>query len=269
MQRNDYYNDPMLEAAADQVRSTYGHTLDFRRKGKSLLKFGRNPAVGTSKVTVAQQPTGVAEETYIFTNAITHISSSAADTGSVRVEGHTIDTTTGDLTFVVETATLTGTTEALLPTPLCRVTRVVNLTATAWTGNVYVFETDTVTSGVPQTAAKIHLTVPAGAQQSLKASTAISSVDYYIITQVQASLLEKTSAFAEVVLESRAINVSNGNVFTPRVTIETASSAGTTFIDLKPYVIIPPNSDVRLSAIADGANTDVGGWFNGLLANFS
>lgn len=262
-----YYNSPVLEAAADQVRSQYGHVLDFRRKGKSLLKFGRNPLVGTTKASIAIEPSGALHETYVFANSIVTISSSAGDTGLARVEGHTIDAA-GNLTFVVQFVTLAGNTEVTLTTALARVTRVVNQTVTAWAGAIYVYESDTVTAGVPQTATKIHLTVPAGSQQSLKASTAISSADYYIITQLQADVFEKSSAFAEIILETRGINVSTGNVFTPRTTLGASSTGGAITVALDPCIVIPPNSDVRLAAIADGASTDVGGWFNGLLANF-
>ncbi len=77
--------------AIDIINDTYGVNVSVENKKKDLLKFGRNPLVGTTRATIMDLPTGVLHETYVSTNAITTISSSStSDTRQVTVEGHTI-----------------------------------------------------------------------------------------------------------------------------------------------------------------------------------
>lgn len=155
-------NDPQIAWALAAIQEQYGDIVSVDAKKKSLLKFGRNPAVGTSFETIWN--TG-GDETYPTSNSIDKISSSNdGDTQEVVIEGHTIDSN-GELTFVSQTKTLEGQTESALDTPLARCTRLYNNDSTNFAGTVYIYEDDTVTAGVPQTAAKIHLTVSAGKNQ--------------------------------------------------------------------------------------------------------
>lgn len=254
-------SDPWLEHAVRVIRSTYGVKVSVHSKDKDLLKFGRNDLVGTSEATIMTLPAGVLHETYVSDNLITHISSAdAADTEEVKIEGHTVDGS-GNLTFVVQSKTLAGQTKTALDTPLARITQIYNNGSTDLVGPVYGYEDDTVVAGVPQTNAKIHIIVPAGRNNSLKCSTALSQYDYWIVTGWFCDCLDKTSAVAEVSLEVRL----NGKVFRQ---LETGSvqNGGSDHHDFKPYHIIPANSDVRLVAIADGANTQVAGGIHGVLA---
>ena len=253
--------DYWLRHACRVIEKTYGDTVDVYEKGKDLLKFGRNALVNTSKSTLMTLPAGVDNETYVSTNIITQISSSSgSDTGSVIVEGHTISG--GVFTFVIQTITLTGQTAVVLGTALARVSRVVNNGATDLVGNIYVAQTDTLTAGVPDTDAKVHLIVVAGINNSEKASTTISDNDYYIITSFYADCLEKTAAFAIIHLEVREA----GKTFINKVDIE-ASTNSPGFHEFKPYLIIPKNADVRLRASANAAGKDISGGFAGVLAS--
>lgn len=247
--------------AMDVIENEFGQTVDIAGKSKDLLKFGRNHLVGTSLATIQHQPAGVLHETYVSTNLINSIISTAtADGESVIVEGHTISD--GVFTFVTQTITLNGRTKVALSTALARVTRVVNDDSTLLAGAVSVTETDTYTLGDPDTDALVHLQIDAGEQQSEKASTTISNLDYWIVTGFYADIMDKTAAFAEVHLECRL----KGKVFID-INMKAVTDSNDSDFLYKPYLIIPPNSDIRLVAKADGASTDISGGIQGFLAS--
>lgn len=253
--------DYWIEHAIDVIQSDYGVTVSVDKKRKDLLKFGRNNAVQTTKSTIMELPSGVQNEVYVSSNSITTISSSSgSDTGSLYVEGHTIDGS-GNFTFVAQTKTLTGQTQATLDTPLARCTRIYNNGSVDFVGNIYVYETDTATAGVPDTAAKVHCIISAGNQQSFKASTTLSNVDYWIITNFGASVIEKTASYADFTLEVR----NKGKVFRPTITL-TAEAGVEADHDFIPYRVVPANSDIRVTAIASGANIDCSAYIQGVLA---
>lgn len=248
-----------LQHAYSEVNQTYG--ISAESKSKSLHKFGENLLVGTAEATVMTLPSGVTSESYVSTNAINRISSSNdGDDQSVVVEGHTIDGN-GNLTFAVQTVTLTGQTAAELTTPLARVTRLYNADTTDWAGNIYVHELDaTIDAGVPQATAKIHLIGPAGENQSLKASTAVSQGDVLLITELYASMNKKTAGYGVIRLRIR----SQGGVFRTLFKRGVANGAELN-MEFKPYIIVPPNSDIIITAEADNASTPIAAGFNSIL----
>lgn len=250
-----------LYMAEQQILGDDSASVSVLGKKKRLLKFGQVD-VGTSRRTVGELGSGEVHETFVGTNAITHVASEDdGDTGSLVVEGHTISGS--DLTFVVQTVTLAGNTKTPLSTPLARATRAYNATGTEWAGPIYVAEDVTFSGGTPQTATAIHLVISAGEQQSFKAATTISASDYWIITEVFGSILKKTAGFVDFRLEVRE----SGGVFRPAVNWA-ASSAGAASIllPINPPLIVPPNSDVRITALADATAT-CAAWVNGYLAN--
>jgi hypothetical protein len=240
--------------------SGLGYNLDVIGKKKYLRKFGRREAIGTSSVTVWSSPS--ANETYLTDNLITSVvSSSGADTVQVSIEGHTLSG--GEFTFVVQTATLNGQTAVALTTPLARCSRITNTGSTPLVGNISVYETDTLTAGVPDTPAKVHATVSAGYQQTRKGATTISGVDAMIITAFNADILGATSARADMTLEIRQY----GGVFIP-VFDTGASSSGNSSINiaLANGIFVPPNSDIRVTAVGSTTNITVSASFVGMLA---
>lgn len=252
--------DPWMEHAKQVIFADDGVNVSLEAKNKDLLKFGRNTDVETAIATIMVLPDGIDNETYVATNIITKIISNNANDGeTVQIEGHTISG--NDFTFVVQSATLNGQTEVTLSTPLARVTRVFNTSATDLTGIIYVTEDDTFSSGVPQTDAGVHLILRAGHNQSEKASTTLSSVDYWVITSFHADLMTKSASFAEVDLEIRLF----GKTFR-QVEDVSCSDSHTGQYDFFPYLIVPPNSDIRLRGISDSASgRDVSGAIEGSL----
>lgn len=249
--------EPRLQDAIGQVAKDYGHSVAL--KNKALLKFGRSETLGTSYETVWQRG---GSETFLTDNLIDKISSSDnGDTQDVVVEGHTIDGS-GNLTFVTQSVTLAGQTETALTTPMARANRMYNNDSTDFAGVVYVYEDDTVTAGVPQTTAKIHLQSSGSSNQSLKAATSISQYDYWFITSMYVAVTKKTTAVADFDLQVR----DQGKVFRTRFQLEASSDGSGQFIELDPVLMVKPNSDVRIQAVASTTNVAVTAWMNGPLA---
>ena len=252
--------DPWMEHAKQIIFADYGVNVSLEAKNKDLLKFGRNQDVQQDIATIMTLPVNIDNETYVATNLITSIiSTSAADGETVTIEGHTVASNV--FTFVSQTKTLTGQTVATLGTALGRVTRIYNSDTTELAGVISVCEDDTYSSGVPVTPAGVHCQIRAGQQQSEKASTTLSSSDYWVVTSFYADMLTKSAAFAEVALEVRLA----GKVFR-RVASISCSDAHRGNFDFKPYLIVPANSDIRLRGVSDAVGgRDVSGGIEGSL----
>jgi hypothetical protein len=249
--------DFWVSHALDEIKSTYGDVCTI--KPKSLLKFGSNSDIDANVEETVWARGG--HETFATSNSITHISSDdAGDTQVIVIEGHTVSG--GELTFVTQSVTLSGQTKVALTTPLFRASRFYNNNSTDLSGTVYIYEDDTVTAGVPQTSAKIHLQSSGSNNQSLKASTSFSSVDYGLLTHFYANVNKKTAASVDFKMQIRLY----GKVFRT-VLLRSAHSTGAGLdLPVYPFIIIPPNSDIRITAESDTANTSVSAGFNSLLA---
>ena len=90
-------------------------------------------------------------------------SSSAADTAVISIEA-----VKNDGTWVKTTVTLAGQTKTAIGTQFRWLNKVYNGNGTATAGNVYVYLDDTVTAGVPQTAAKVQGYFAIANQESLQ-----------------------------------------------------------------------------------------------------
>lgn len=256
--------DYWLQHAIRRIFDGWGVNVSIYQKAKDLLKFGESQQVTTSKTTLMDLPSGVLNETFLTDNLITHFSSSNnGDTQSIVIEGHTIDGS-GNFTFVVQTVTLVGQTKTPLTTPLARATRIYNNDSTDFAGDIYVYEDVAVVAGVPSTGTAVHCiaTGTAGKNNSSKASTTISNVDFWILTSMTAFFLEKATGYAEVHLEIRY----KGKVFREFAHAAVNNGSPVAQVTFKPYIIVPSNADIRLVAVADGASTYVGGSLDGLLA---
>lgn len=255
--KKDYF----VQLAEAEIEATYGETVLV--KPKTLLKFGKtaNADLGVP-TTVMTLPVTQANETYLTTNGITKVSSSSpSDTQTITYEGHTISGT--DLTFFSDTLTLNGHAPITLPTACARVTRAYNDNGVDLVGNVYFYEDGTATSGVPDVDSEVHIMIAAGSNQSEKAATAFSSVDYGIITSVYFGVSRLNTANVDCELQIRE----PGGVFRPRWQGEIRSTSAS-FInqEFKPYIIVPKNSDVRLVVTSTTNDTSVIAGFQALFA---
>ncbi len=252
----------LLAHAVREIEKQYSASVSAFPFARTLHKFGRNEAVGTSETTIMTLPGTELHETYAniaaATNAITHLSSSAAGDGEdLTITGHTVSS--GVLTRVTQTITMAGQTKTALTTPLARVERAFNASNTELTGTIYIYEDDTVVSGVPQTDTKVRLMIPAGGQQSRKAGLSTADGEFLVITTYPASLIERAAnTFANVILDVRETD----GVWRLRSEI-VAGSGDSNQRHFSPYFIVKPNSDVRLTAVASGSGTDVAGEIDG------
>lgn len=240
------------------ILETYGDRVSVQGKLKALNKFGRNNDIGT-----AYEDVNIVGGTEVLPsgNDITHLSSSnASDTQNLKIEGHTISGS--DLTFVVQDKNIAGQTKTALDTPLHRVTRIYNNGSTDFAGTVYVYEDDTITAGVPDTPAKLHIQTNGDNNQSLKCATSLSKDDYWIITSMSCGVNRQNTRSVDFVLQVKE----QGKVFRTLAVLSVSSNNGTITKDFYPFLIVRPNSDVRVRAISSGASTGVEAVVQGFLA---
>lgn len=246
-----------IQRSIDEILSVHGDTVLV--KPKSLIKFGRNDDIGTTQEMVWIQ--GGIETLVTSGNLIDTVSSSnAGDSQEVKIEGHTISGS--NLTFTVQTATLNGQNKVTLSTPLYRSTRIFNNDNTDLSGTVYVYEDDTITGGVPDTAAKIHLRTDGSNNQSLKCATSLSSQDYWILTGGLFSVNRQNTRNVDFKVQNKEF----GKVFRTFFPISVGSSTGSVYVPFDPCYIIPKNSDVRVLATSSGVSTGVEAVLYGYLA---
>ena len=154
------------------------------------------------------------------------------------IEGHTISGS--DLTFVVQTATLNGTTPVTLTTPLRDATRMFNNDSTDFAGTVSVSDGSTD-----------YLTSDGGNNQSLKCAASMGSDTYWIITKLVGSVKRSNSAVVDFQLQIRE----SGKVWRTKYSFSVSREAGTDQLDLDPYIIMKPNADMRVIGTSNAANT--------------
>ena len=237
-----------LNHALKQIKNDYGVAAEY--KPKTLAKFGRFATLGTS-YEVVQEHGGV--ETHLTSNLIdVVVSDSASDTGAISIEGHTIDGS-GNLTFVVQTATLNGVTNVTLSTPLARATRISNAGAVGFVGVVTVKDDSTATT---------YVTAGPDFNQSEKAATSVSQNDYWVITDVFGGVLEKTTASVDFSLQIKL----QGGVYREAYGWSAASGSASVPHNLNVPIIAPANSDVRVMGKASASNVEVVARVSGFLA---
>lgn len=268
---NDYYrfaaDNSMIGMALEEIESTYGDRVSVFDKRKTLIKFGRNENAGTSTSVLMQFQGSETEIALPTTNSIDYaVTTDANFTGTVAIEGHTIDGN-NNLTFVVQTVTLTGRTKVPLTTPLARCSRIYIASADALastTDKIFVFEDGNVTNGIPDTTSDIHILMDGKWGQSQKCQTSISSTDYWIITMSYGGVLRKTTANADIALQIRKVGHGQWRtVFDIPV-----NSTGSSWyrISAPPCFIVPKNTDVRLVSSANTSGVEVTGGIAGYLA---
>ncbi len=170
----------------------------------TINKFGRNPDVSTSKEDIWFYG---GTETLMTTAAPIHISSSAATTALLKIEG--LDE---NWDIFTESKALAGQTEtAVSANNWLRVHRAYVVDASAApTGDVYIYEDDTVTGGVPQTGSKVHARLDfAGAaiNQTEKAAFTVPRNYKGVITDLWASMRAPTGTArsCQVTLETQQL----------------------------------------------------------------
>ena len=246
---------------AHVIGQQYNDEASVLPAGQSVYRFGRNRAVGTAYEIIWEIG---GTETLPTTNAIDRISStSAADNQEIRVSGFTLSD--GNLTRVVQVATLNGQTPVALSTPLARACELININGTDLAGDVYAYQqAATVVAGEPQEANLTHILIDGSGfeNRSFKAACATQSTEYYVVTEFTASVLEKNSAFADFEFQVKRVD----GAWRTESSLQSSSSSGTVAHKFDPPLIVPPNYDIRIRASADGSNTFLAASFSAYTA---
>lgn len=242
-------SDRILRAIRE-IKVQFGDDVSVISKGKSERKYGYNADVGTTIETVWQVG---GDETFPAGNNIDIVTSTAAgDTQDVLIEGFTLSGSA--LTFVSQTATLSGTDNVVLTTPLYRATRLINEGATDFAGVVTVEDNTTST----------HISVPIGVtNQSLKCATAVADGEYWILTQIAFGVSRTLTRSVDFSLEIREF----GKTFRNRLTFPASNDSGMQIFEPDPCIIVRPNSDIRMRAVSSGITTGVFAFLGGPLAD--
>lgn len=229
----------LIEYAELEIFKRYGDDVSIFGTREALHKFGRNDTIGTTEVTVMNLQGSETEETYATGNTIDKIvTDDATNTQVVSIEGFTID---GDnnLIRVTQNVTLTGLTAATLSTPLARVQRGVNQgVAFAVSSNVFVYEDSAITAGVPDDDSKVHLTIDAIDNQSIKAAFSTQFNEYLIILHLFADVNKRTGGTVDFRWKRRMMTASTVPAFK---TFMPRSGSGNIDLPYAPYQIIRPN----------------------------
>ena len=230
--------DFRLNFAVRNIALTDGIDVDIWEKGRELIKYGRNDDLDSGTTEQIWLQGGI--ETIPSTNAINElVSTDAGDTQNVAIEGHTVDGS-GNLTFVFQTATLNGTTPVTLSTALRDATRLYNNDSTDFIGTISVSDGSTN-----------YLTTDGDNNQSLKCAASMGSDTYWIITKITASVKRANSAVVDFQLQTRE----KGKVWRTRYSFSVSRDAGTFQVDLDPFIIMKPSSDMRVVGTSNAANT--------------
>jgi hypothetical protein len=278
-----------IEDAIRRIFNEFGDIVSVTQKKQALLKFGRSRAIGgDQKGTVwVAQDTGQPDERFATENKVRGLSSSdTGDFGTVfRVEGCSLDTGTGFQSFGRDVTCL-GQTQASFDGG-ARGDRIY-VKPSAWplvsrpaTGTIYVYDTGLaggLSAGVPNVPAATKVLLEGdtgwsdtgedqkGPNQTQKLATTLAHDEYWIAAEVFLAIGRSgpQSARVDAEIEYRQL----GGVWRP-VGLELSLEEGAqteALIPLRPYAILPKNSDVRMRAQSTIASTLASGFINGYLA---
>lgn len=261
----DYTRDYYVQHAIDVIEGQIG--LKCRVTARNVIRAGRTFNADSGIPTTVMTLPGDTQrhETLATGNTIDTISSSSAsDTTDVLILGTTLDGT-DYIRATPQIATLNGQNKVPLTTPLHRVTILRNDGAVDFVGNIFCYEDDTITAGVPDTDTKVKIMIVAGQNQSEKAAGSIAKNQCFIMTKFFASTNKDigTSAAVDVRFESK----SQGKTYIHDFEINIHEDGDNNIeIELKPHIIVRPNSDIRLVATSNTANVSVSAGVTGFIA---
>tara|TARA_R110000764_G_C11029370_1_gene385300 strand:- start:15768 stop:16568 length:801 start_codon:yes stop_codon:yes gene_type:complete len=240
-----------VQQAINEVVRQDGRSVSVDLEQQSIHRLGRNLNM-TADVPNIIWNVGTADEILpaAGTNPIDRlVSSSASDTGTVELRGHTSDAL-GNKTFTITSVTITGQTPVVLTTPLHRVVDIIRTGTPKLVGNVFVYENTAVTAGVPGDLTKVHAKIDGalGYQRGNKAAITISSDVYFFITSWTFSVNRQQTGYCDFTLETKNIN----EVFREQAVASSSRDTGTDVITFRPFLIMKPNADLLVRGVASG-----------------
>lgn len=254
------HQDPMIEYALQRIERDYGDICVVNRK--DLNKFGGNPDVNTSEVSINSWG---ADEVFQEANVTLKMTStSPLDAGkTINIEYMSI--VDGNFVFgLMPNVSLDGSDPVAnkvdLPAAGARWTRMYS--DEQMVGDVYIYRDGGIVGGAPSDITTVHCHIPEGENQSQKAGTTIAGSNYFLIFSYWADLVGKANTQATIRLKIRDAGGTFRTV--PRRGI---SSSGGLFHEYRSPIIIPPNSDIIMTAVSTSTNTDITAGFDGGFAD--
>jgi hypothetical protein len=258
------------QIAVREIFRQYGDKVKIGRK--TIHKYGLSESVTSATLwdlnSFSTSEDSAEREIYLTSNTIDSISSSdSSDTDiPISIEGMT---RSGDeLSFVSQTVNTSagdGQTRVALTTPLCDCTRMRGVT----TGDVYAYENTTISGGIPSDKTKVHNVMDGVEHTSLKAATSVASGNYLVITNIWASL-GRTSGNNLADVRMMVSNLGDpilGDEFYSINPWSISPEAGPNAPSVSPFIIIKPNSRIKMSAQASGSTLTVFAGFSGFFAD--
>ena len=226
------------------------------RPTEGIHKFGHNSAVGTSEEDIWDGASDAGTRTMIAagaTGAAVTLKISSSDTNDamdITVEG------LGPL-FVAQskTVTLNGFVETAIDGTWSRVYRAYQATGTAdIAGDVYIYEDDATTNGVPDTATKIRAKILQGENQTLMAAYTIPAGMKGYVSHIEFHASSAIALSARLLARKPGVNWRTqskyGGLLSAPVSVRSAGGYYTAGTDLK-IVALVASSTVAVSAAFD------------------
>ena len=222
----------------------------------AIHKFGEN-----GDIDGAEEDVWDLGDTYTFSSAGVAMFVSSSDDGDeqvIEIQGlnAAYELTVAEVTLDGQTQTAAGT--------WTRIFRMKNQGVTNNAGIIYVYENDTVTAGVPQTATKIRGAIQIGNNQTLMAIYTVPAGHEACMTSWFAAISKKTAGYSNVRLFMRPFS----GVFQLKESIVLATT-GTSWQQFQYDVplIIKPKSDIIIRADASAGDIGVSAGFDLILTN--
>ena len=245
------------------VAERYGARVSCMAAGDMTRRHGRvTTSIINTETLVAQLQSPEVEETYATTNSIDSVvSSSAADTGTVRaqVQGYYYDGT--DLVYHTQLRPLVGQTPVTLTQPLCRVDRAYNPIGIAYQGVISVFDSTLAggtTAGVPNNAAATKLTIQGPSfQESSKCAFSVAANEYAFVAQLQCSIERQAPPTNTVDIRVQRRDQNGVWRTTCMLTSLTTDAVAQASMEIHPWVPFVPNADGRVICLSTAINIPV------------
>lgn len=201
----------------------------------------------------------IVDYTFSASADITRITSSDdGDATDVEIQG--LDS---NWDYCSQIVTLTGQTDAILSTPLIRVTRMINVGSSDISGTVYLrTEGSTVTSGTPDDTTSVRAIIKNGDNQTAMAIYSVPRGHRMFVVHGWSTLSRKNNGIARVTISRRSF----GGVF--RVIHRISLNSSGTSTDHRIYtipIVIEEKEDLIYKASVEGNNTGVAAGFHALI----
>ncbi len=222
----------------------------------TVNKFGSNADVGTT-----YEPINTLTAPYNYSTTATIYYISSSDNGDTQI--YEIQGLDENWNLQTLSVTAVGQTKTAINGKWLRIFRIKNLGSTNNAGSVYVYEDDTVTLGVPDTATKLRARIEIGLNQTQMAQYTVPKGHKVLITSLDVSVGKDDK---EITVGLFAKDNNNGGIFLLKYEGEVYRDKHTKVYE-KALLTFGEKVDIELQAKADVAGATLQGTFDLILVN--